>query len=113
MNAFYKEVDDLKHAAVLWNLVNWSNTTIMRANDNAFVFNRMIGYNTVFYDVDTKNWYWDEVNSQAAICYIKFSKKHYDYTQPLRPHTDLLDTINTKDQIIPIDSINSKKKYYR
>ena len=97
LNAFYKDVNDLKHATVLWNLVNWSNTTIMRTNDNVFVFNRMIGYNTSFYDVDTKHWYQDEVNSQAATCYIKFSEKHYDYIQPLRPRTDLLDTINNKD----------------
>ena len=55
LDAFYKDVDDLKHATVLWNLVNWSNTTIMRTNDNSFVFNRMLGYNTVFYDINTKD----------------------------------------------------------
>ena len=55
LNAFYKNVNDLKHATVLWNLVNWSNTTIRRTNDNAFVFNRILGYNTAFYDVDTKH----------------------------------------------------------
>ena len=26
-------------------------------------FNRMLGYNKVFYDEDTKHWYWDEINS--------------------------------------------------
>ena len=109
LDAFYKDVNDLKHATVLWNLVNWSNTTIMRTNDNAFVFNRMLGYNTSFYDIDTKHWCWDEVHSQAAIYYIKFSEQYYDYIQRLRPHTVLLDTINNKEQIIPIDPINDKK----
>ena len=35
-------------------------------------------------------------------------EKHYDYIQPLRPHTDLLDTINNKEQILLIDPINDK-----
>ena len=109
LNTFYKDVKDVKHATVLWNLVKWSNTTIMRTNNNAFVFNIILGYNTAFYDVDTKHWYWDEVNSQATICYIKFSEHHYDYIQPLRPHTDLLDTINNKEQILPLDPINDKE----
>ena len=79
LNAFYKDVDDLKKTSVLWNGVNWSNKPEMRCNDNAFVFNRMLGYNTVFFYYDTKDWYWDEVNSQVATCYIKFGEQHYDY----------------------------------
>ena len=47
----------------------------MRFNDNAFVFNIMLGYNTLFYNIDTEDWYWDEINSQAATCYINFRKK--------------------------------------
>ena len=81
----------------------------MRTNDNAFVFNRMLGYNTSFYDIDTKHWCWDEVHSQAAIYYIKLSEQYYDYIQRLRPHTVLLDTHNNKEQIIPIDLINDKE----
>ena len=99
LHAFYKDVNEIKQTSVLWNLVNWSNTTTMRTNENVFVFNRMLGYNTAFYDVHTKHWYWDEVNSQVATCYIKFDKIHFEYIQPLRPHTDLLDTINNKEQI--------------
>ena len=57
----------------------------MRCNDNVFVYNRMLGYNTSFYDVDTNDWYWDEVQSQAATCYIKFGEQHFEYIQPLRP----------------------------
>ena len=34
----------------------------MRLYNNAFVFKRMIGYNTAFYDVFTNDWYWDEIN---------------------------------------------------
>ena len=81
LNAFYKDVNELKHATVLWNLVNWSNNEIMRYNDNAFVFNRILGYNTAFYNINTKVWHWDEVNSQEATCYIKFSEQNYDYIQ--------------------------------
>ena len=76
----------------------------MGCNDNAFVFNRMIGYNTAFYDLDTKHWYWNEVNSQAATCYIKFSEQHYDYIHYLRPHTVSFDSINDKELIIPISN---------
>ena len=105
LNAFYKDINDLKHATVLWNLVKWSNTKIMSCNDNAFVFNRMLGYNTSFYDLDTKYWYWDEVISQVSTCYIKFSQKHYDYIQPLRSRTVSLDPINDKELIIPIANV--------
>ena len=48
LNAFYKDVDDLKKTSVLWNVINWSNTPEIWCNNNAFVFNKMIGYNTVF-----------------------------------------------------------------
>ena len=106
---FYKDVNDLKYATVLWNLVNWSNTKIMRCDDNAFVFNRILGYNKAFYDLDTKYWYWDEVNSQEATRYIKFSEQHYDHIQPLRPHTVSLDPINNKELIILIYPINDKE----
>ena len=57
----------------------------------------MLGYNTAFYDINTKDWYWDEVNSQTATCYIKFSEHHYNYTQPLCPHTVSLDRIKNKN----------------
>ena len=102
MNAFYRDVNDLKHATLLWNPVNWSNTKIMHCNDTVFVFNRMLGYNTASYDLDTKYWYWDEVNSLAATYYIKFSEHHYDYIQPLCPHTVSLHPFNDKELIIPI-----------
>ena len=59
LNAFYKEIHELKQAIILWNLINWSKTKIIRCNNNAFVINIMIGYNTLFYDLDTKHWYWD------------------------------------------------------
>ena len=81
----------------------------MRTNDNAFVFNRMLGYNTAFYDIRTKHWYWDEVKTQAATCYIKFDQHYFEYILPLRPHTNLLDTNNNKEQISPIDPINDKE----
>ena len=102
LHTFYKDVNETKQASVLWNIVNWSNTnTIMRFNENAFVFNRMLGYNTAFYDEDTKHWYWDEVHSQAATYYIKFKHQHFKYIQSLRLHTGL-DPINDKEQVLPI-----------
>ena len=46
LSTFYKNLNESSKANVLWNLVNWSNNTVMCCNDNAFVFNRMLGYNT-------------------------------------------------------------------
>ena len=54
LSAFYKDVDKSSKATVLWNLVNWSNTTVMRCNDNGYIFNRMLGYNTAFFDTQNK-----------------------------------------------------------
>ena len=48
LSVFYKDVDESSVANILWNLVNWSKNTEMRCNDNGFVFNRMLGYNTAF-----------------------------------------------------------------
>ena len=48
------------------------NRSEMRCNDNAFIFNRMLGYNAASYDVGTDDWCWDEFNQKAATCYIKF-----------------------------------------
>ena len=62
LNAFYKDVDDLKKASVLWNVVKWSNKPKIRCNDDAFVFNRILGYNISFYDDDINDWCCDEVN---------------------------------------------------
>ena len=49
----------------------------------------MIGYNIVLYDIDTEDWYRDEINSQVATCYIKFRKNNFEYIQPLRPRQPL------------------------
>ena len=65
-------------------------------------FNRMLGYNTAFYDLDTMNWYWEEVNSKSATCYIKYQKNHFEYIQPLSPH-QLLDP--GIDSFVPIKNI--------
>ena len=62
----------------------------MRCNDNAFVFNRMVGYNTAFFDIKNKFWFWDEVNYNAATCYIQFGNDHFDYIQHVRPYNDIL-----------------------
>ena len=61
LNAFYNDIDDLRKASVLWNVANWSNKPEMRCNDNVFVFDGILGYNTAFYDIRTTYWYWDEL----------------------------------------------------
>ena len=55
LNTFYKDVDDPMKTNVLWNVVNWSTRSVMYCNDNTFVSNRMLGYNTVFNNICTKN----------------------------------------------------------
>ena len=90
LSAFFKDVDESSKTNVLWDLVNWSNNTVMRCDDNLFVFNRMLGYNTAFFDIKNKSWFWDEVNSNAATCYNQFGNDHFDYIQPLRPYDDIL-----------------------
>ena len=87
-SAFYKNVNESSNTNVLWNLVNWSNNTVIFCNDNAFVFNRMLGYITHFLLFENKCWYWDKVNSNAATCYIQFGDEHFDYIQPVRPYDD-------------------------
>ena len=105
LNVFYKGVDDSKKASVLWNVVNWSNKPEMRWNDNVFVFDRMLGYNTAFYDIRTRDWQWGEVNHKSATCYIKYGNKHFGYIQPIYSDND--DKIVTSDNeiIIPIAKV--------
>ena len=52
---FYKNGNALKKASVLWKVVNWSNKPKIRCNDNSCVFNKILGYDTVFYDTDTND----------------------------------------------------------
>ena len=54
LSVFYKNVDESSKANVLWNLVYWSNNSVMRCNDNGYVFNRMLSYNTAFFDTQNK-----------------------------------------------------------
>ena len=62
----------------------------MRCNNNAFVFNTMLGYITAFVYIKNKYWYWDEVNSNAATCYIQFINDLFDYIQSVHPYDDIL-----------------------
>ena len=55
LNAFYNDVDNIKKATLLWSCAYWGKEIISRLNDNAFVFNRMLGYNTLIFDeIDKK-----------------------------------------------------------
>ena len=47
-----------------------------------------------------KSWYWDEVNPNAATCYIQFGNKHFDYIQPLRPYDDIIHSIKDNEIIV-------------
>ena len=40
----------IKKATILWSVVHWGQYTVCRTNDNAFVFNQMLDYNTALYD---------------------------------------------------------------
>ena len=52
---FYHDVGNIKKSTILWSCVHWSKQRIARLNDNAFIFNRMLGYNTAIFDeIDKK-----------------------------------------------------------
>ena len=40
----------LKKATILWSVAHWGQYPVCRTNDNGFIFNRMLGYNTALYD---------------------------------------------------------------
>ena len=65
----------------------------------------MLGYNTAFYDIRTRDWQWGEVNHKSATCYIKYGNKHFGYIQPIYSDND--DKIVTSDNeiIIPIAKV--------
>ena len=55
LNAFYNDIGAIKKATILWSVAFWGQYATCRANDNTFIFNRMLGYNTILYDdVDNK-----------------------------------------------------------
>ena len=53
LNAFYHDIDYIKKVTIVWSCAYWSKLGVCMINDNAFMFNRMLGYNTaIYYDVD-------------------------------------------------------------
>ena len=70
------------------------NRSVTRCNDNVFVFNIMLSYNTEFYDIRTKDWYRDKISIREATCYIKFSEDHFEYIQHLPPDNKDMTVIN-------------------
>ena len=111
LSTFYKNLNKSSKANVLWNLVNWSNNTAVRCNDNAFDFNIMLGYNTAFFDNNTKDWYWDEVNPNVATCYIQFGNKNFDCIQPLRPYDDSIRSIKDNEMIVKRTKVRHHKSF--
>ena len=71
----------------------WSQYPTYHTNDNACVFNRMLGCNTELYDDVDKKWQWDRIIDLSATCYIKFSKSHYSYIKPINCQ-HIIDNIN-------------------
>ena len=70
--------------------MHWGQYPVCRTHDNAFIFNRMLGYNTALIDdIDNKRQF-DCVNDLSATCYIKYSRKHYTYIQPLSNHEKII-----------------------
>ena len=49
LNTFYHDIDYIEKATILWSCVHWSKLGVSMLNSNAFVFNRMLGYNTAIY----------------------------------------------------------------
>ena len=77
LHAFYHDVDYLKKATILWSVAHWGQRAVRRTNDNAFIFNRMLGYNTAFYDNVDNKWTFDRVSDLSATCYIKYIRDNY------------------------------------
>ena len=46
----FHDIDNIKKATILWSCIYLSKPGISMLNDNAFVFNRMLGHNTAIYD---------------------------------------------------------------
>ena len=61
----------------------WGQYAVCRTNDNAFIFNWILGYSIALYDDIDNKWQFDCVNNLFATCHIKYSKNHYTYMQPL------------------------------
>ena len=68
----------------------------------------MLGYNTSLYDDVDNKWQFDRVNDLSATCYIKYSKNHYTYIQPLSSHEkeDLFE-LEKDECIIPRSNVYS------
>ena len=56
LNAFDHDVDDLEKATILCSVVHWDQYAIYRTNDNAFIFNWILGNNTSLYDDIDNKW---------------------------------------------------------
>ena len=100
LNDFYHDVDDLKKATILWSVAHWGQYAVCRTNDNSFVFNRMLGYNTALYDNKHNKWEFDRVNNLSATCYIKHNMNHFTYLQPLSSHQEEVFLVKKDDELL-------------
>ena len=80
--------------------MHWGQYAVCRTNDNTFIFNRMLGYNTALYDDIDDKLQFERVNYLSATCYIKYSKHHYTDIQPLANHTEDYFFSSEKDECI-------------
>ena len=53
--------------------MHWGQYPVCRTNDNAFIFNRILGYNTALYDDIDNIWQFYRINDLSATCYINYS----------------------------------------
>ena len=68
-----------KKATILWSVAHWGQFAVYHTNDNAFIFKRMLGYNTALYDDKHNKWEFNCVNNLSVTCYIKYSKNNFTY----------------------------------
>ena len=105
LNAFYHDVNELKKATILWSVAHWGQYEVCRTNENDVVFNRMLGYNSAFYDNKLNKWDFDRVNDLSATCFIKHDNNHYTYLQPLSSNQEK-NFIKEKDDDLIIPRAN-------
>ena len=106
LNTFYHDVDDLKKATILCSVAHWGQYAVCHTNDNAFVFNRILGYNTALYDNKHNKWEFDRVNDLPATCYSKHDMNNFTYLQSLSSHQEE-DFFEKKDDevILPMANV--------
>ena len=99
------DISEIKNATTLWSVVHCDKYPSCRTNDNVFIFNQMLGYNTVLFGGFDKKWQWGRVNELSATCYINYSANYYTCIQPMANRNEIAFNFHKKDEII-IHTVN-------